>query len=33
MGSAGRRWALNLVIHTHGPELRDEVAQGLPKIV
>ncbi len=33
MGSAGRRWALNLVIHTHGPELRDEVAQGLPRIV
>jgi len=33
MGSASRRWALNLVIHIHGRELRDEVAQGLPKIV
>ena len=33
MGSASRRWALNLVIHAHGPELRDEVAQGLPTIV
>ncbi len=33
MGSASRRWALNLVIHAYGAELRDEVAQGLPKIV
>ena len=33
MGSASRRWALNLVIHTHGNELRDEVARGLPVIV
>jgi hypothetical protein len=33
MGSASRRWALNLVIHTHGHELRDEVARGLPVIV
>ena len=33
MGSASRRWALNLVIHTYGDELRDEVARGLPTIV
>jgi hypothetical protein len=33
MGSASRRWALNLVIHAHGHELRDEVADGLPMIV
>jgi hypothetical protein len=33
MGSASRRWALNLVIHAHGQEIRDEVAEGLPKIV
>jgi hypothetical protein len=33
MGTASRRWALNLVIHLHGPELRDEVLAGLPKIV
>ena len=33
MGSASRRWALNLVIHAYGDELRDEVAQTLPKIV
>ena len=33
MGSASRRWALNLVIHAHGAELRDEVARGLPMIV
>ncbi len=33
MGSASRRWALNLVIHAHGEELRNEVAQGLPAIV
>ena len=33
MGSASRRWALNLVIHAHGFELRDEVLAGLPKIV
>ena len=33
MGSASRRWALNLVIHAYGPELRDEIAQGLPMIV
>ncbi len=33
MGSSSRRWALNLVIHVHGAELRDEVLSGLPKIV
>ena len=33
MGSASRRWALNLVIHTYGDELRDEVSRGLPAIV
>ena len=33
MGSASRRWALNLVIHVHGSELRDEVESRLPKIV
>ena len=33
MGSASRRWALNLVIHACGDELREEVALGLPKIV
>jgi len=33
MGSASRRWALNLVIHARGDELRDEVTQGLPAIV
>lgn len=33
MGSASRRWALNLVIHVHGAELREEVLLGLPKIV
>ena len=33
MGSASRRWALNLVIHARGEELRDEVSQGLPTIV
>jgi hypothetical protein len=33
MGSASRRWALNLVIYIHGAELRDEVLEGLPKIV
>jgi len=33
MGSASRRWALNLVIHARGEELRDEVTQGLPTIV
>jgi hypothetical protein len=33
MGSASRRWALNLVIHVHGPEIRDEVVSQLPKIV
>jgi len=33
MGSASRRWALNLVIHARGDELRDEVTQGLPTIV
>jgi hypothetical protein len=33
MGSASRRWALNLVIHAYGPELRDEVRDGLPAIV
>ena len=33
MGSASRRWALNLVIHAHGVELREEVAHGLPAIV
>ena len=33
MGSASRRWALNLVIHARGDELRDEATQGLPTIV
>jgi hypothetical protein len=33
MGSASRRWALNLVIHAYGHELRDEVRRGLPAIV
>jgi hypothetical protein len=33
MGTASRRWALNLVIHVHGAELRDEVLSELPKIV
>ena len=33
MGSASRLWALNLVIHARGDELRDEVTQGLPAIV
>ena len=33
MGSASRRWALNLVIHVHGPELREEVESRFPKIV
>ena len=33
MGSPSRLWALNLVIHIHGHELRDEVLAGLPKIV
>ncbi|MFL5645633.1 MAG: hypothetical protein ACJ77W_12330 [Chloroflexota bacterium] len=33
MGSVSRRWALNLVIHAYGPELRDEVARELPAIV
>ena len=33
MGSASRRWALNLVIHARGHEQRDEVTQGLPTIV
>jgi len=33
MGSASRRWALNLVIHARGDELRDEVTRGLPAIV
>jgi hypothetical protein len=33
MGSASRRWALNLVIHARGDELREEVTQGLPSIV
>jgi hypothetical protein len=33
MGSASRRWALNLVIHTYGDELRDEISRGLPAIV
>jgi hypothetical protein len=33
MGSVSRRWALNLVIHAYGTELRDEVARGLPVIV
>ena len=33
MGSASRRWALNLVMHTYGNELRDEVTRGLPAIV
>jgi hypothetical protein len=33
MGSPSRLWALNLVIHVHGHELREEVAHGLPAIV
>jgi hypothetical protein len=33
MGSASRRWALNIVIRAYGDELRDEVARTLPKIV
>ncbi len=33
MGSASRRWALNLVIHVHGAEIREEVESSLPKIV
>jgi len=33
MGAASRRWALNLVIHAYGHEIRDEVARDLPKIV
>ncbi len=33
MGSASRRWALNIVISAYGHELRDEVALTLPKIV
>ncbi|MFL5707424.1 MAG: hypothetical protein ACJ77Y_00360 [Chloroflexota bacterium] len=33
MGSVSRRWALNLVIHAYGRELRDEVARELPAIV
>ena len=33
MGSASRRWALNLVIHARGDELREEVTQALPTIV
>ena len=33
MGSASRLWALRLVIHVHGSELREEVTRGLPAIV
>ena len=33
MGSASRRWALNLVIYMHGDELREEALAGVPKIV
>ena len=33
MGSASRRWALNIVIRVYGHELREEVAFTLPKIV
>lgn len=33
MGSLSRHWALNLVIGLHGQELREEVRDGLPKIV
>ena len=33
MGSPSRLWALSLVIHVHGRELRDEVLADLPKIV
>lgn len=33
MGSPSRRWALNVVIHAYGHELRAEVLDGLPKIV
>ena len=31
MGSASRRWALNIVISAYGRELRDEVALTLPR--
>ena len=33
MGSLSRQWALNLVIRQYGHELREEVRDGLPKIV
>lgn len=33
MGYASRRWALNLVIYARGTELREEVVEGLPKIL
>lgn len=33
MGSISRLWALNLVIRIHGAELREEVLDGVPKIV
>ena len=33
MGSASRRWALNLVMRVYGSELREEVESTLPKIV
>jgi len=33
MGSASRRWAMNIVIHAYGHELREEVASELPKIL
>jgi hypothetical protein len=33
MGSASRRWALNLVIHARGDELRSDVVDELPKIL
>ena len=33
MGSLSRQWALNLVIRLYGHELREEVRDGLPRIV
>jgi hypothetical protein len=33
MGSVSRRRALDLVIHAYGADLRDEVADSLPRIV
>jgi hypothetical protein len=33
MGSASRRWALKLVIHAVGDELREEVLDQMPQIL